>query len=253
MQIKIKGILSFPHLFTPRAVQQGDEPKYSASILLHKVRDAAAIAQVQQAIDTEIANGFPSGFPHNGKLCMNDCQVKNPGDPTLAEYMVVNSGAKADMKPAVVDSNLDPVMDPAAVYPGAECWFALNTFVYSMSLSKGIGCGLNGVMLTGQEGALGRLDSRPTVDQMFGDVSGGAPAPATPGAAPNAPQPPAAPQPPQPPQPPAAPPAAPQYQMTAAAAGISREEYHKAGWSDDLLIQNGYMLPPNGVTPSFQQ
>ena len=35
-QIKLKGILSFPHVFQPRVVSPGDDPKYGCSLLLAK-------------------------------------------------------------------------------------------------------------------------------------------------------------------------------------------------------------------------
>jgi hypothetical protein len=40
--------------------------------------------------------------------------------------------------------------------------------------------------------------------------------------------------------------------MTALANGMTREAFlADPAWSDALLIQHGYMLPPNGVAPSF--
>ena len=58
MQFKVKGILSYPHLFTPRSVNPGDDPKFSASILIRK--DDPQVQQIQQIIDTEKANGSVS-------------------------------------------------------------------------------------------------------------------------------------------------------------------------------------------------
>ncbi len=241
-QVKVKAILSFPHLFQPRAIQQGDDPKYSCSGLIRK--DDPALGAVQQAIETEKQNGFPSGFPGNGKVCLQDGAVKYPDDTRMHGFMILTSTAKADQKPPVVDANLQPVMDPALAYPGAVAWMVVNTFSYSQPTSKGVSCGLNGIMLTGEEGELGRLDNKPTVEQMFAGL-GGAPAatpaataPATiPGAAPN--QVPAAPT-------PAAPaPAAPQtptYTMTAAAGTFTREQYHAQGWTDEMLLQQGMMI-----------
>jgi hypothetical protein len=51
--------------------------------------------------------------------------------------------------------------------------------------------------------------------------------------------------------PPPAAPSAPKYQMTDKANGLTREQYHAAGWSDEQLVQHGIMLPPGGVAPSF--
>jgi len=236
MQFKVKGILSYPHLFTPRSVNPGDDPKFSASILLRK--DDPQVQRIQQLIDTEKANGWPNGFPGNGKQFMKDGAVQYPNDPTMHNFMIISANAKADSKPHTVDMQMTPVMNQADAFAGSVVWAALNSFVYNQPVNKGVGCGLNGIMLTGEEGELGRLDGRPTVEGMFGDIAGGqtttaaAPPPAATGAA--TPPPPAA-----------------AHQMTAAANGLTREQYHAAGWSDEQLIQNGMMLPPNGVAPSF--
>lgn len=214
-QFKVKGILSYPHLFTPRAVQQGDDPKFSASILIAK--NDPQVAVIQQIIETEKANGFPNGFPAKGKVFLKDGALEYPQDAKMHDYYIISGGSKADSKPHLVDTNLNPVMDQSQAYPGVIVWAAFNSFTYDMAVNKGVAAGLNGVMLTGEIGALGRLDSQPTVEQMFAGVDT-----------------------------PAAPPAAPQFVMTAAANGLTREAYHAAGWSDEQLVSNGMM-----ITPSF--
>ena len=80
-------------------------------------------------------------------------------------------------------------------------------------------------------------------EQMFDPTTAGTPP---------APTPPAAVTPP-PPAPPvaAAPPPPAVHQMTALAAGQTREQFIAAGWNDDQLIANGYMLPPGGVATAF--
>src|SRR5690606_3465649 len=104
---------------------------------------------------------------------------------------------------------------------------------------SGIGCGLNGVILTGQEGPLGRLDNKPTAEQMFAGLSGAAPAAAPQqGFMGGAPTPPAPPTPSAPP----APPVAPVMVMTAAANGVTYDAYKANGWTDDQLIQNGLAI-----------
>ena len=215
MQFKVKGILSYPHLFTARSVQQGDEPKFSASILV--LKNDPQIPAILHLIETEKANGFPNGFPSTGKSFLKDGALGD--DPALKDYYIISGNAKADSRPHLVDANMNPVMDQSQAYAGAVVWAAFNTFTYSMAVNKGVGAGLNGVMLTGEEGALGRLDGKPTVESMFGGVAS-APAPAAPA------------------------PAA-QYLMTDAANGLTREQYHASGWTDELLIQNGMMIAPS--------
>lgn len=238
MQFKVKGILSYPHLFQPRAVQQGDEPKFSVTVLIKD--DDPQLAQIQQIIEQEKANGFPSGFPDNGKLCLKPSK-DYPG------WHQICGNAKADQRPHVVHESdiTQPIMDKAQVYAGAVAWVQFNTFVYNQTVNKGIGAGLNGVMMTDETGELGRIDGRASAESMFGDVAGGATPPQQPAAAAPTPSP-AAPA-PAPQAPPAAPSVAPApgLIMTAAANGRSYEEYKAVGWSDEQLIAEGIAQKPS--------
>jgi len=240
--LRVKGILLHPHLFRPRAIQAGDEPKYSVSLLIPKNDPQCAViaAEIQAAKQ----NGFPSGFPGNGKVCWKDCAVQWPDRPNLAGYMCLSMTSKADKRPYVVDTNITPVMDPSQVYQGAEAWVAVNIASYSLPMAKGIGGYVNGVMLTGNEGALGRLDNSQTAEQMFAGVAGNTAAPQ-----PNAPTygAPGQPSYPTPPAPPAAPAPSAAYVMTPKAGGFSREQLIEKGWTDENLIKHGMMLPPNGA------
>jgi hypothetical protein len=259
-QIQIKGILSFPHVFQPRAIpgSQDSTPKYSCSVLIAK--NDPQLAQVQAVIEQEKANGFPSGFPANGKLCLKDCAVEEvyKTDPRFHQYMVLSMN-NAD-KPLTVDQNLQPLMDPSQVYAGCIAWVSVGIQAYNKQVNKGVGAYINGLMPTGEEGPLGRIDGRPTAEQMFGGVAGGvaggqvatnntAPAMAPPvGTVPMQAAPVGIPG--QVSAPPVAPPTtpnqtAPVLQMTAAANGVTYEAYKQQGWTDDQLIQNGLAIRPS--------
>lgn len=236
MQFKVKGIISYPHLFNARAIEVGGDQKYSVSVLIKK--NDPQVAALQSIIDQEKANGWPSGFPANGKVFMKDCAVAFPSEPTLAGYMVISGNAKLEAKPAVVDANMNPVMDPSQVYAGSICWVAFNSFIYNQAVNKGVSCGLNAVMITGEDSELGRLDNRPSVESMFSDVVGGvapvgavspsggiAPAPSGPPApAPNAPKP---------------------VNVMTAKATFTYDQYIGAGHTDATLIAEGLMIEPS--------
>lgn len=238
MQFKVKGILSYPHLFTPRAIEAGKDPKYSTTVLILKTDPQ--VAQIQAIIEQDKANGWPSGFPATGKIFMKDCAVAFPEQPEVHGYMAVTGSAKADQKPAIVDMNMQPVIDPSQVYAGSIAWVAFNSYTYDQTLSKGVTCGLNAVMITGEESELGRLDGKPSVESLFADVTGGAtPPPAV--SAPTA----VAPTPPVPPAAPPVPAAAPQYVMTAKANGATYDQMIDAGWTDEMLVQQGMAIAPS--------
>ena len=233
MQFKVKGIISYPHLYQARAVEAAQDPKYSVSVLIKKTD--TQVAAVQSVIDQEKLAGWPSGFPVAGKVFMKDCAVAFPEDPRLHGYMVISGNSQLKDKPVVVDMSMTPVIDPSQIYAGAVCWVAFNSFCYKKAVNKGVAAGLNAVMVTDEVGELGRLDGRPSVESMFSDVVGGsaaavAPSPAAPPVAPSTP---------------------PDYVMTPAAGALVRDDYIKAGWTDQQLISQGYMTLPGGVKPSF--
>tara|TARA_Y100000310_G_C20696993_1_gene826380 strand:- start:149 stop:883 length:735 start_codon:yes stop_codon:yes gene_type:complete len=203
---KFKGFLSFPTIFTPdyarnsQGKPMGDNKRYSCDVLLSP--GDPQIAQIQQIVDTAVADAYPSGAPANLRKCFVSYDEKYQGksyyDQKFSGYYVLTVTAKETDKPHVVDANMQPVMDPGAAYPGCEVWVACSITSYSEG-QGGIGGWLNGIMLTGGECPLGRFDNKATVESMFGDVGDQAPA---------APQAPTAP----PPPPVAAPPvAAPQF------------------------------------------
>lgn len=249
----VKGILSFPTIFTPKVPQAGGDAKFSVAVLL--APNDPQVAALRQVQATAGQNQWPSGVPANADYCLQPYDVKYNGkayyDQRFTGWWVLSLTAKAEDRPAVVNEARQPIIDPAAVFSGCVAWVSFGMSAYTKG-TGGVGGWLNGVMLTSEEPPMGRLDGKPSVDQMF--AGAGAPAyqaPAAPAyAAPVAPAPvapaPVAPAPVAP-----APAPAPARQMTAAAA-TTYEEYKKAGWSDELLIQHGLMLPPT-VTPSFGQ
>lgn len=253
----IKGILSFNTLFQPKPVRdaQGNptgDAKYSLTLLIPP--NDPQLPELQAEVEAAKANTFPSGFPSKADICFLAYDTKFQGkdyyNPQLSGYYTFSCTAKAEDKPAIVDMSHQPIIDPGAVVPGMVVWVNAGISGYTKG-TGGVGGWLNGVMLTGEMSELGRLDNKPSVEQMFANVNTPAPA-STPPNAIITPQPAATPMaPPQASQPPAAPPSAPQYQMTPAANGTTREAYHKAGWTDEQLISHGLMLPPGGVMPSF--
>lgn len=238
----VKGILSFPTLFTPKIATGATEAKYSVAILLPP--NDPQIAAIQAEVNTAAANGFPSGMPAGTDCCFQPYDQKYNGkdyyDPRFSGYMVLSCTAKADDKPVVVDGNHVPIIDPGVVYSGCIAHVHMAVSAYTKGRG-GIGGWLNGVMFTGEEGPFGRLDGRPSAEQMFATIGQTA---TPPQAGAPAPVPPTAPTPP---------PAAPSivHQMTDKAAGATYESFIAGGWTDEAMIAGGYMLPPGGAPLAF--
>ncbi len=239
----VKGILSFPTLFTPKVAKGATDAKFGASVLI--APNDPQIAVIQAEVDQAKANGFPSGYTGQDE-CFGPYDVKYAGkdyyDPRFAGWYVFSCSAKAEDRPAVVDMNYTQIIDPAAVYSGMVGYINAGISAYIKG-KGGIGGWLNGVMITAEDPPMGRLDGKPTVDQMFVGVNGGtvAPAAAAPGVAlpaPNAVPAPATP-------PPSVPAPAPQLVMTAKANGATYDAMIAAGWTDDMMIQQGMVIAPS--------
>lgn len=229
----VKGILHFPNVFTAKVPKSGGDPKYSVGVLVpgNDPQVPGLLAEVNAAK----ANSFPSGY--TGTNCCFDLYEnkippsKEYHDPRFVGWYLFTCSAAQDDKPAVVDMNRQPVIDPGAVYSGIVAYVSAAISGYTKG-TGGIGGWLNGVLVAEEEPPMGRLDGKPSVDQMFASV---------PGAAPTAPT---APTPPVPPAPNAAP-VAPQLQMTTAANGMTYQQYKDAGWSDEQMIQGGVAIKPS--------
>ena len=235
----ITGILNFNDIFTAKIPAAGGDPKFSASILLPPTDPQVPVLLAE--VEAAKANTFPSGFPAGGNVCFDLYEVKVPPhkdyhNPALVGWYMFTCNAAADSRPVVVDENRQPVIDPSKAYGGLLVHCSAGISGYTKG-TGGVGGWLNGVMLTETLGSLGRIDGRPSTEQMFANV-GAAPVAAPAAAAPAA----AAPAAPAPAAPAPAAPVA--LTMTAAANGTTYEAYVAAGWTDEQMIQGGVAQRP---------
>ncbi len=191
--------LSYTHLDKPYASQPGQEPKYSATILVpkqpgdNKARmDAAIAAATQKAIEK-----YGKAFPAAPKVSVHDGDGTRPSDgqPFGEECKgcwVFTASSKQPV--TVVDLNLQPVLDATQIYSGMYANVGVSFFGYNAPQNKGIGVALDNVQKTAEGEALG--GQRASAEDDFGSVevppSSGAyaaAAPQYPGYAPQAPVP----------------------------------------------------------------
>lgn len=236
----VKGILSFPNLFTPKVAKGATDPKYGVTVLLPP--NDPQINAIHAEVEAGKLNTFPSGYTGQDE-CFGPYDTKYAGkdyyDPRFSGWYVFSSTAKADDRPSIVDMNYTPIIDPGAVFSGMVGY--VNAAISGYTKGKGgVGGWLNGVMLTAEEPPMGRLDNKPSVEQMFAGVQGGAPQQAAPPAALMGQPAPMAP----PATPVAAAPAP--LQMTAKANGVTLEAYLATpGWTEQMLIDQGLAIRPS--------
>lgn len=244
--MQIKGVANFTKaLFAPKRMKDAagndnGDPKYSFSVIL--APNDPQIAVIAAEVNKAAQDTFPNGFPAKGDKCFMSYDEKFKGkdyyNPKFSGFWVFSCSAQEKDKPAVVNESLQPVMDPAQVYGGCVVWLNAGIGGYTKG-TGGVGGWLNGVMLTSEEPPYGRLDNKPSVEQMFANLptshqthlAAGQPHVAANGVTITAPGTIA------PPPVMAPPPAKPTLLMKPGEAPY--QDYINAGWTDDLLVAHG--------------
>lgn len=187
--------LSYANLTTPRAAQQGQEPKYSVTLLIPKT-DHATKADIDAAINAAAAEAVSKVW--NG---VRPPQIAIPvwdgdgvrksgmpfGDECKGQWVIT---ASTKNKPQVVGiDNINCELAPADIYSGMYARVTVRFFGYSNSGNKGVGCGLGNVLktrdgepLSGQASAASDFAGIGAAPVGAATPNYGAAMPATPGA-----------------------------------------------------------------------
>jgi hypothetical protein len=160
--------LSYLHVWEPKAIEEGGEAKYSASLIIPK-KDKATIAKINAAIEAAKLQGkdtkFAGKIPANLKNPLRDGDTDRPDDEAYENAFFVNASAKT--KPGVVDKNRQPIMDQDELYSGCYAYVSVTFFPFNTSGNKGIAAGLNHIMKVKDGEPLG---GRSTAESDFAEV-----------------------------------------------------------------------------------
>ena len=146
--------LSYVNVITPRASQQGGEPKYSVTLLIPK-SDYATKADIDSAIQAAAQEAVSKVWggvrPPQPRIPIWDGDgVRQSGVPFGEEckgHWVITASTK--MKPQVVGmDNINVELAPSDIYSGMYGRVTIRFFGYSNSGNKGVGCGLGNIMKT---------------------------------------------------------------------------------------------------------
>lgn len=161
---------SYANVFQPRAVADGQEPKYSVTLLIPK-SDKATMAKIKAAIDNvkaTCASVFGGKVPANLRTPIHDGDGEKPQGgaygPEAKGCWVLNCSSK--QKPGLVDADCQPILDSTEFYSGCYGRASINFFAYNQAGNRGIGCGLNNLQKLADGEPLGGR-TRPEDD--FGD------------------------------------------------------------------------------------
>lgn len=165
-----EAILSYPNLFTPRAM--GDqEPKYSCALVFPEGTDLTAMKQAAlDALTEEWGEKAPAMVKAGqARWPFRD----NPDDVALKGYPEGSTfvNVRSNRKPGVVSIFPDPstgkptpVTDEAQVYPGVIVRASLDAYTYDTQGNKGVTFGLGNVQII-RDGD--RLDGRSHAEDEF--------------------------------------------------------------------------------------
>ena len=155
---------SYLYVFEPRAVAEGATPKYSVSLIIPK-DDDVTIQKIKDAIQAAYNEGQgvlrgtskvvpPLSAIHNP---LRDGDKEKPEDEAYKNsYFVSANSTKA---PGILDAAKNPITDPEEVYSGCYGRASITFFPYNSNGNKGIGCGLNNLMLVRKGEPLGGRSS----------------------------------------------------------------------------------------------
>lgn len=166
--------LSYVHLFKPYAHHQGDEEKFSCTILVPK-SDTATKARIDAAIEAAKQKGISGKWngvcPPIVQTPVHDGDGTRPSDgmpfgPECKGHWVFTANTSVDYPPEVVDQNGNPMINQSEMYSGVYALVNVEFFPYMFGGKKGIGCSLGPVKKVRDGEALG--GSAPTAAQAFG-------------------------------------------------------------------------------------
>ena len=120
--------LSYSHIFEPHAMNDGQEAKYSVSVIIPKT-DKETLKAIKEATDQAKKDGaskWGNKIPANLKTPLRDGDEERPDDEAYAGCYFLNASSKN--KPGVVDQNVQPVLDSTEVYSGCYARLTLNFY-----------------------------------------------------------------------------------------------------------------------------
>lgn len=145
---------SYANVFKPRAANEGQEPKYSVSIIIPK-EDEETIKLVKQCIKAAIDEnrsklGLKAGkpIPSSFKTPLRDGDEDKPDNEEYENCMFMNASSRR--APGVVkkvEGKAVPI-DEEEFYSGCFGKVSINFYAYNVDGGKGIACGLNNILKT---------------------------------------------------------------------------------------------------------
>jgi|SRR5690554_353105 len=159
---------SYAHVWEPQAINDGDDKKYSVSLIIPK-SDKKTIKAIMDAIEEAKEEGRLSKFkgkvPAKLKTPLRDGDEERPDDEAYANSYFVN--ATSFNKPGIVDRDINPILDRDEFYSGCYGRASITFYPFNANGNIGVACGLNHIQKL-KDGE--PLSGRSTPEKDFGDL-----------------------------------------------------------------------------------
>jgi hypothetical protein len=165
--------LSYLNCWEAKAINEGDKPKFSASIIVGKA-ETAMLAKISAAVEAAKEVGkdtkFGGKIPPVLKLPLRD-GAERPEDEAYSNAWFLN--ASGNTAPGVVDQARNPIIDKSQMYSGVYAYVNISFYPFNTNGNRGIAVGLNHIMKAyDAEPLAGRV----SIDSAFADIVPEAPA-----------------------------------------------------------------------------
>ena len=158
--------LSFPEIWTPKAFNEGQAPKFSCNFLLDKESDKAQIASFKKAIKEAALAGFKGEIPTGLKICINDGKDKSYDGYENAMYI----SCASRLRPQVIDRDRTPLVEEdGRPYAGCYVNAAISFWIQDNKWGKRVAANLNGLLFVkdGETFGAGGIKT----ETVFDDIS----------------------------------------------------------------------------------
>lgn len=141
--------LAYANIFEAHAIEEveGYEPRYSTTVIISK-NDIETMIALLKGIN-EAINQLKKDNNTKSKirLPLRDGDLERPEDPLYKGCYFLNTNSKN--KPGIVDSNVNPIVEPMEVNNGSYAKVSFNLYSYNANGNRGIAAGLNNIQLIG--------------------------------------------------------------------------------------------------------
>ena len=169
----VTGIVrfSYAHIWEAKAIEEGQDPKYSVSIIIDK-DDTETRTKINKAIahlEADVKAKNKGKLPNKWKTPLRDGDEERDGDDTYKGAFFLNATSK--QAPGIVDKTLNKIIDKDEFYSGCYGRASINFYAFDKAGNRGIACGLNNLQKI-KDGE--PLSGRSRAEDDFGDGFEGA-------------------------------------------------------------------------------